>query len=109
MAATAGVESMTLRMKGFDSTKAPPRPTNATCITGLRRMDAPFVRTSTRQTHAFSVVGPSVWNGLPLALRLFPGLTLTHSTLALKLLFLAVLKSRALLSSNFEEVLYKST
>jgi len=25
----------------------------------------PFARTSTRQTRAFSVVGPSVWNGLP--------------------------------------------
>src|SRR6218665_3663792 len=29
-----------------------------------------------RQHHAFSVVGPSVWNGLPLALRLVPGLCL---------------------------------
>src|SRR6218665_534190 len=32
----------------------------------------PFASTSTRQTHAFSVVGPSIWNGLPLALRLLP-------------------------------------
>ena len=32
----------------------------------------PFSRTSTRQNRAFSVVGPSTWNGLPLALRLFP-------------------------------------
>ena len=30
----------------------------------------PFARTSTRQTSAFSVVCPSTWNGLPLALRL---------------------------------------
>src|SRR6218665_3952496 len=37
-----------------------------------------------------------------------PGFTLMHSTLALKLLFLAVLESRALLSSNLEKALYKS-
>jgi len=39
----------------------------------------------------------------------FPGFTLMHSTLALKQLFLAVLESGALLSSNHEEALYKST
>ena len=32
----------------------------------------PVARTSTRRTRAFSVVGPSVWNGLTLALRLLP-------------------------------------
>jgi len=31
-----------------------------------------FARTSTSQTRAFSVVDPSVWNGLPLAQRLLP-------------------------------------
>src|SRR6218665_3496186 len=31
-----------------------------------------FARTSTRQTRAFSVASPSVWNGLPLALQLLP-------------------------------------
>ena|SRR6218665_1822824 len=31
-----------------------------------------FVHSSTRQTRAFSVVGPSVWNGLPLVLRVLP-------------------------------------
>ena len=56
---------------------------------------------------AFSVVGPSVWNGLPLALRLLPRFSLTHSTLALKLLLLAVLESGALLSSNLEEAVYE--
>src|SRR6218665_1930542 len=30
----------------------------------------PFARPSTTQARAFSVVGPSVWNGLPLAQRL---------------------------------------
>ena len=32
----------------------------------------PFARTSTMQSRAFSVVGPVVWNALPLELRLFP-------------------------------------
>jgi len=32
----------------------------------------PFAHTSTTQARAFSVVGPSVWNGLPLAQRLLP-------------------------------------
>src|SRR6218665_2231047 len=32
----------------------------------------PFARTSTTQARAFSVVGPSVWNGLPLLQRLLP-------------------------------------
>ena len=32
----------------------------------------PFARTATMQRRAFSVVGPSLWNGLPITLRLFP-------------------------------------
>src|SRR6218665_2569964 len=31
----------------------------------------PFARTSTKQIRAFSVVGPSTWNGLPSELRIF--------------------------------------
>src|SRR6218665_2072583 len=31
----------------------------------------PFARTSTKQIRAFSVVGPSNWNGLPSELRIF--------------------------------------
>src|SRR6218665_301006 len=34
----------------------------------------PFALTSTSQAHAFSMVGPSVWNGLPLAQRLLLGI-----------------------------------
>src|SRR6218665_1979295 len=37
---------------------------------GLLRVS--FARTSTMQGRAFSVVGPLVWNGLPLALRSLP-------------------------------------
>src|SRR6218665_3462859 len=32
----------------------------------------PFALTSTKQSHAFSIVGPSIWNGLPSQLRNFP-------------------------------------
>src|SRR6218665_3245559 len=32
----------------------------------------PFAHTTTKQNHAFSVVGPSLWYGLSLALRLYP-------------------------------------
>src|SRR6218665_3156347 len=35
-------------------------------------LHVPFGRTSTMQSRAFSVVGPLVWNGLPLALRSLP-------------------------------------
>src|SRR6218665_2364984 len=58
---------------------------------------------------SFSVVGPSVWNGLPLAQRLRPRiLSDTFYCLASKLFFLVVHGSGALLSSNLEEALYKS-
>ena len=58
----------------------------------------PFARTSTTQTRAFSVVGPSVWNGLPLSQRLLPRI--------LSDTFYSTLKT--LLSSNLEGALYKS-
>jgi|SRR6218665_703063 len=32
----------------------------------------PFAHTSAKQSHAFSVMGPSIWNGLPSQLRIFP-------------------------------------
>src|SRR6218665_633373 len=32
----------------------------------------PFARTSAKQSRAFSVVGPSIWNGLPSQLRTLP-------------------------------------
>src|SRR6218665_3142941 len=37
---------------------------------GLLRV--PFARTSARQKRAFAVVGPSIWNGLPLSIRSLP-------------------------------------
>src|SRR6218665_3589007 len=37
-----------------------------------RLLFVPFARTTTTQARAFSVVGPSVWNGLPLSQRLLP-------------------------------------
>src|SRR6218665_2972549 len=35
-------------------------------------LHVPLARTSTMQSRAFSVVGPLLWNGLPLALRSLP-------------------------------------
>src|SRR6218665_1388705 len=35
-------------------------------------LHVPFARTSIMQSRAFSVVGPFLWNGLPLALRSLP-------------------------------------
>src|SRR6218665_2422003 len=32
----------------------------------------PFARTSAKQSRAFSVMGPSIWNGLTSQLRIFP-------------------------------------
>src|SRR6218665_3118687 len=32
----------------------------------------PFARTSAKQSRAFSVVGPSIWNGLPSQIRTLP-------------------------------------
>jgi len=53
--------------------------------------------------------GPTVWNGLPLALRLLPrSHFLTHSITTRKLLFLTAMESGAPLSSFPEEVPYKS-
>src|SRR6218665_3481241 len=54
------------------------------------------------QSRELSVVAPSVWNGLPLAQRFLPGFILTHSTLASKLLVLAVQRSGAFLSDNLK-------
>jgi len=59
----------------------------------------PFAHTATMQNRAFSVVGPSLWNGLSLALRLFHRIVSNSFYTRLKLSFLAVLESGALLSS----------
>ena len=68
----------------------------------------PFARTSAKQSRAFSMVGPSIWNGLPSQLRIFPrALSPVFFFLNLRLLFLSVLESGAPLSSSLEEALYK--
>ena len=41
----------------------------------------PFARTSTNQKRAFPVVGPSIWNGLPLSFRSLPR-TLSQTSLS---------------------------
>ena len=40
--------------------------TLAPSVQGLLRV--PFARISTRQKRAFTVAGPSIWNGLPLSI-----------------------------------------
>ena len=40
--------------------------------TGQGLLLVPFAHTAFMQNRAFSVVGPSLWNGLSLTLRLFP-------------------------------------
>src|SRR6218665_1354515 len=67
----------------------------------------PFACTSTKQIRAFSVVGPSTWNGLPSELRIFNRTTSPAFFLTLRLLCLTVLVLGALLSSFLEEALYK--
>src|SRR6218665_3239188 len=67
----------------------------------------PFARTSAKQSRAFSVVGPSMWNELPSQLRTLPRALSPAFFLNLRLLFLAVLESGAPLSSSLEEALYK--
>jgi len=67
----------------------------------------PFARTSTKQIRAFSVVGPSTWNGLPSELRIFDRILSPAFFLTLRLLCLTVLALGALLSSFLEEALYK--
>src|SRR6218665_529671 len=67
----------------------------------------PIAHTSTRQARAFSVVGPSVWNGLPLALRLLPRVHSDVFYSSLKTTLFSRARVGALLSSNLEEALYK--
>src|SRR6218665_656082 len=67
----------------------------------------PFARTSAKQSRAFSVVGPSIWNGLPSQLRIFPRALSPAFFSKLKTALLAVLESGAPLSSSLEEALYK--
>src|SRR6218665_3286749 len=58
----------------------------------------------------FSVVDrvdPSIWNGLPSQLRIFPRTLSPGFFLNLRLLFLAVLESEAPLGSSLEQALYK--
>src|SRR6218665_4178857 len=42
------------------------------CSTERGFLIIPFAHTTTKQNRVFSVVGPSLWNGLSLALRLYP-------------------------------------
>src|SRR5688572_31628700 len=69
----------------------------------------PRARTALRQHRAFSVAGPMVWNGLPLALRLMPRVHSDAFSCSLKTILFSRSWVGALLSSNLERALYKSS
>src|SRR6218665_2178686 len=48
---------------------------------GLLRVGLPFARISAMQKRVFAVVGPSIWNGLPLTIRSLPR-TLSQTVLS---------------------------
>src|SRR6218665_3525442 len=58
----------------------------------------PFAHTATMQNRAFSVVGLSLWNGLSLALRLFPRIVSNSFYAHLKTFILGLTGTKALLS-----------
>jgi len=64
---------------------------------GLLRL--PFARSSIRQNRAFSVAGPSTWNGFHLSFASFLGPYLSRSSIICRLFFLAALELGAPLSS----------
>ena len=66
-----------------------------------------FARTSTTQARAFSLVGPSVYNGLLLAQRLLSRILSDTLYSCLKTVLFSVHGPGALLSSNLEGVLYE--
>ena len=76
--------------------------------TELGLLLVPFASTSNGQNRAFSVFGPSVWNGLLLVLRLISRVRSVTFYTSLKLSLLAVLGTGAPLSCSREGVLYKS-
>ena len=65
----------------------------------------PFFHTATMQNRAFSVVGLSLWNGLSLALRLFPRIVSNSFYAHLKTFILGLTGTKALLSSRLEGAL----
>src|SRR6218665_1718136 len=67
-------------------------------------LHVPFARTSIMQSRGFSVVGPLVWNGLPLALRSLPiEYSPRNSFIHLKQHYSAALGLGALLSNPLEK------
>ena len=73
-----------------------------------RLIFVPFARASTSQVCAFSLVGPSVWNGLPLAQRLLPRILSDTFYSSLKTVHFSresVGSASEVLSSNLEEAL----
>src|SRR5688572_1848270 len=73
------------------------------CVLQKGELLVPRAHTTIRQRRAFSIVGPSIWNGLPLDLRLMPRLDSRSFYKYLKSHFLAVARLGAPLSRSHEE------
>src|SRR6218665_890737 len=67
VAARAGVEPMTLRTKGLDSTNAPPTPHNIDIIHGSIRMSR--VVPLNQNSAPLFLLSVQLWNGFPIILR----------------------------------------
>src|SRR6218665_2018830 len=78
MAARAGVEPTTLRLRVIASTNAPPCPDSLIHHRYISPSTLLFSSAVIQQRRIFSVAGPTAWNGLPVALRLMP---VAHSAL----------------------------
>src|SRR6218665_1513890 len=67
----------------------------------------PRAKTATRQRPAFSIVGPSTWNGLPLEIRILPKNNESAFAGCLRLICIAVAGLGAPLSRFLEGAPYK--
>jgi len=72
------------------------------CLSSTSHNAKQLVSKLLRQQHAFSVVGPILWNELPLAYTLCPGFIQVHFVLAIRPSFSAGVGSRVFLSSSLE-------
>src|SRR6218665_1060159 len=70
-------------------------------------LPVPFARTSTKQSRSFSVVGPSIWNGLPSQFRILPRALSPAFFSQLKTALFSRVGVGSALNSSLEEARYK--
>src|SRR6218665_870975 len=73
----------------------------------IGKLLVPRAKTATRQRRAFSIVGPSTWNGLPLEIRILPKIMKVRFAGCLRLICIAVAGLGATLSRFLEGAPYK--